>query len=369
MARKFLYLVAVLIGLFVAAGLAFQFAGDRLMQLAFVPSQPFVAPQAMPASRYAGNELWFARPGLAADPVHWQPEGARPAVPVDAAVFFVHPTSYLARHAWNAPLDDAESQDRARLLLRGLASPFANAAEVWSPRYRQAAFGAFFTGKPEGRQALDAAYADVLAAFDEFVARAAPDRPIVLAGHSQGAFHLRRLIAERVAGQPLASRVAAVYAIGWPVATDHDLPRMGLPACTAPDQPGCVASWLSFGEPYDAEAMAKSMARYKGLDGANLTGARFLCWNPLTGTIGGSAPASANLGTLVPRDSLKDGTIKPAYTPASCRADGTLSLGGAPKMGLYVLPGNNYHVYDVPLFWENLRADYARRVAAWKAAR
>lgn len=63
MARKFLYLVAVLIALFVAAGLAFQFAGDRLMQLAFVPSQPFTAPTAMPASRYSGNALWFARPG------------------------------------------------------------------------------------------------------------------------------------------------------------------------------------------------------------------------------------------------------------------------------------------------------------------
>ena len=81
---------------------------------------------------------------------------------------------------------------------------------------------------------------------------------------------------------------------------DHDLPRMGLPACTAPDQPGCVASWLSFGEPYDAESMAASMARFKGLDGQGLKGARFLCWNPLTGQQGGEAPASANLGTLVP---------------------------------------------------------------------
>ena len=44
-------------------------------------------------------------------------------------------------------------------------------------------------------------------------------------------------------------------------------------------------------------------------------------------------------------------------------------IGDPPDMGAYVLPGNNYHVYDVPLFWENLRADYARRVAAWKAAR
>jgi hypothetical protein len=34
-------------------------------------------------------------------------------------------------------------------------------------------------------------------------------------------------------------------------------------------------------------------------------------------------------------------------------------------MGPYVLPGNNYHLYDITLFWSNLRADFARRVAAF----
>ena len=38
-------------------------------------------------------------------------------------------------------------------------------------------------------------------------------------------------------------------------------------------------------------------------------------------------------------------------------------------MGSAVLPGNNYHVYDIPLFWQNLRSDVERRVSAWLAAR
>ena len=37
----------------------------------------------------------------------------------------------------------------------------------------------------------------------------------------------------------------------------------------------------------------------------------------------------------------------------------------APDLGPYVLPGNNYHVYDYALFWSNLRADAAARVAAF----
>ena len=80
---------------------------------------------------------------------------------------------------------------------------------------------------------------------------------------------------------------------------------------------------------------------------------------------GGEAPARANAGTLVPDDDLKGGKLVKGLVPARCGADGFLYLGDPPKMGSYVLPGNNYHVYDIPLFWMNLRADAERRVRAW----
>ena len=38
-------------------------------------------------------------------------------------------------------------------------------------------------------------------------------------------------------------------------------------------------------------------------------------------------------------------------------------------IGPLVLPGNNYHVYDVALFWAAVRADMARRVAAWRVGK
>jgi hypothetical protein len=31
-----------------------------------------------------------------------------------------------------------------------------------------------------------------------------------------------------------------------------------------------------------------------------------------------------------------------------------------------VLPGNNFHVFDYPLFWQAVRLDAAARVQAWK---
>ncbi|MDZ4308353.1 MAG: hypothetical protein U0988_10905, partial [Allopontixanthobacter sp.] len=78
--------------------------------------------------------------------------------------------------------------------------------------------------------------------------------------------------------------------------------------------------------------------------------------------------AAKNLGTLVPDETMSSGELVPAAVPARCSSKGLLLIGDPPEMGSAVLPGNNYHVYDIPLFWENLHRDVARRVSAWKPA-
>ena len=206
---------------------------------------------------YSDPDMWYSRPGIGTnDPSRYQPAIAETENPLprseeegtlveqaskaetrrvtadeaeDAppfAVFFVHPTSYIPTNMdkdiqWNARLGDKETEDRATLFLRGLASPFNRAAEIWSPKYRQATVGAFITDKPEAEQAIDAAYRDVEQAFDYFLESVDEDRPIVLAGHSQGSLHLLRLLRERVKGRPLENRIAAVYAIGVFFAVVH----------------------------------------------------------------------------------------------------------------------------------------------------
>jgi hypothetical protein len=93
-----------------------------------------------------------------------------------------------------------------------------------------------------------------------------------------------------------------------------------------------------------------------------------LCVNPLTGLSGGEAPAAANLGTLIPNADLTEGELKTPGVPARCDVRGFLLIGDdPPDLGPYVLPGNNYHVYDYALFWANVRADAAARLAAFKA--
>jgi hypothetical protein len=93
-----------------------------------------------------------------------------------------------------------------------------------------------------------------------------------------------------------------------------------------------------------------------------------LCTNPVTGARGGEAPAAANPGTLVPNAELTEGRLQSPGVPARCDVRGFLLIGAeAPDLGPYVLPGNNYHVYDYALFWAALRADAAARVAAWES--
>ena len=364
MARKFLYFVAVLIGLVIAAALAYRVFGLELMQAAMVPSAQFEAPKG--SNAYDDKALWIARPDIPGNPALWLPPGVKPASTGRAAVFFIHPTSYLNRAAWNAPLDDKEGNERAALFVRGQASTFSEAGEIWAPRYRQATFGAFLTGQKEARMALDAAYADVLAAFDAFVKQVDPNRPIILAGHSQGALHLMRLLKDRVAGQPLGKRVVAAYVVGWPVSVEADIPAMGLPACTGPEATGCILSWPSFAEPAEPQGIVEIFDKTPGLTGQPHKGTHMLCTNPVTGSPGSKSEAKANLGTTVPSADLKSATLEVGKIPARCE-NGFLLIGDPPALGPYVLPGNNYHVYDFSLFWANIRADATRRLAAFGA--
>jgi hypothetical protein len=366
-ARRFLLAIFWLTLLAVAGAFAiFQF-GDRVLLETTIPKGHFVAAAAGGGPDYNKLDAWISHPHLLDDPSRWEPEGATtgPAQIGSASIFYIHPTTYLERDRWNAPIrPDAQTELRTRLFVQTQASAFANAGQVWAPRYRQAAFGAFLLDNQDARAALDLAYSDVDRAFDQFLAETG-DSPIILAGHSQGALHLMRLLKERVADKPLRKRVAAAYVVGWPLSVTADVPALGLPPCRAPDQAGCILSWLSFAEPANPELVTNSYEGSTGLTGAERKRDDILCVNPLTGTRNGAAPAAANNGTLVPSADLRAATLQAGLVGARCDK-GLLILDGAiPPLGPYVLPGNNYHVYDYALFWSAIGRDAAGRVMAW----
>lgn len=371
LARRFLGCVFVLILLAVAgAVLFFQYGGAVLVRTA-TPKGSFEQPAAGSGPDYADPANWLARPGSGSSQAEWRPplpDGSHAPPPIlrprPAVTFYIHPTTYLQTDRWNAPLrPGGQAESNLGLFLKSQASAFNGVSDIWAPRYRQAAFGAFLLTSRDATKALDLAYSDVRAAFDRFLAEVAPDRPLILAGHSQGALHLLRLLAER--RDALRGRVVAAYVVGWPVGVRSDLPAVGLPACAAPDQRGCLLSWQSFAEPAATGLVTDAWVGTRGLTGARRERDEMLCVNPLTGTAGAAAPASANLGTLVPDAGLADARLVEGAVAAACDKGFLTISGDIPAMGSFVLPGNNYHVYDYALFWANIRADAERRLAGW----
>ena len=416
MARKFLYFIVLMVVFVVASGFALSIWSKEATEIALVPRGEFVEQAALAQNAYEDPDMWYSRPGIGTDdPSRYQPavsepdnEAAAPPPPSpenpaneaslpegeadltpgetrraeivaaseipDFAVFFVHPTSYIPVNFrdevnWNAAFGDEQAELRARLFLRGLASAFNRADEIWAPKYRQASVGAFLTDKEEAEKAIDAAYRDVEQAFAYFVESVDEDRPIVLAGHSQGSLHILRLMQDRIAGTPLAGRIAAVYPIGWPISVAHDLPALPFPACASIDQSGCISTWSSFADDNDPSFVMERYAATPGFDGQPRGDGPIVCVNPITGTANGNAPASKNLGTLIPEEDFSSASLVAGGVPARCDASGLLLIGDPPEVGSAVLPGNNYHVYDIPLFWRNLQENVVTRVRAWEAAR
>jgi len=364
-ARRFLTFIFVMTLLFVAGVFAFfQWGGKILIQEA-TPQGHFQAPAPRSGPDYSKLDSWIARPDIPENPSTAAFNGGRPAraISASAQIFYIHPTTYLRRDHWNGPVDDPESRQRAELFVRSQASAFAASGSVWAPRYRQAAYGAFLLRNEDAQKALELAYSDVSAAFDEFLKRN-PDGPIVLAGHSQGALHLLRLLRER--SPQLKGRLVAAYVVGWPISVTADLPAAGLEPCTSRDQPGCVLSWQSFGSPPNPDLILDAWEGTKGPTGVERKRDDMLCVNPLTGTKDGAAPPKDNPGTLVPTPNLQAASLLDGQVGAHCDKGLLILDGQIPALGQFVLPGNNYHVYDYALFWAAIRDDAARRLAAWQ---
>lgn len=406
-ARRFLAIIAALIFLAIVGTVAYRLFAPHLMRAAFVPDVSFAESPKPPPTFYDRADAWLTRPGLPADVVRWTPEGYSPAPKPAVAVFYVHPTTYLRGDRWNAPIAlTGDPRFRQTVFLRSQASVFNGIGEIWAPRYRQATFGAFLSlGEPDSAKAFAVAYSDIEKAFELFLREIPADRKIILAGHSQGSLHLVSLLAQKIAGTPVADRIVAAYLIGWPISIEADLPALGLKPCETPEQTRCIIAFQSYAEPAQPESIFDPFYTTTGLTGAPRKDTHLVCTDPLAGPetpLEGADPlaealpetteaeaaeseaadtnaeavppaeddpygAARNLGTLIPLDeTYSDARLEPGVVGAKCMEKGYLSIGEKPPAELrsYVLPGNNYHVYDYPLFWANLRTDAERRTQA-----
>lgn len=359
--RRALRILVVVLGLGLVAVAVAVATLDRWLFVVLDPG-PFDPAAAPPAPDYRRPEAWAALPELedGADVALAELPAIDPRT-APADVFYLHPTTALGS-TWNAAIDDpaiVTATLRGGTLIQ--ASAFNACCAVYAPRYRQANGRAFVHPDGDGDRAIGVAYADVSAAFDEFLARTG-ERPFILVGHSQGAILGARLLRERIAGGPLQRRLVAAYLPGAPLRAEAL--GAGVGPCEHATQTGCVISWHARGPRY-----APNELEFDADDPDTMKGR--LCVNPITwSTDGAHAPASANAGAVF-FDTEVPG-IKAAFADAQC-VDGTLVITtmGDPerdfmsRLLLWTMGPENYHPIEVQLYYVDVRRNAVERVAAF----
>jgi hypothetical protein len=256
-------------------------------------SQPAPAGPNKP-NDYAKEENWLCRPGrqdaCAADQTATvvQANGATsveafkadPNAPIDC--FYVYPTVSSdpggnSDMTPDLPEKAVADQQFAR---------FGSVCKLYAPSYRQvtiAALRKMMMGQPAGGDG-ELAYADVLAAWKDYLARDNHGRGVVLVGHSQGSRVLLRLIKEEIDGKPVQKQIVSALILGMNTPVDPAKDSYGsLSLCRKPGQTGCVISYVSFRADVPPPATSKFFGKVPE------PGMKAACVNPAA-LAGGSAP-------------------------------------------------------------------------------
>ena len=315
---------------------------------------------ASPASwAYWDDGLVDDQGGAVADAVGSDPRpGDAACKPVD--LFIVAPTVVLGEDG-DANMDLANAEDRASFVgaLNMQLGIYRDECRVFAPFYRQATLAMYDVGGAALEGAIDVAYIDVAAAFEAFLA-ANPDRPLVLAGFSQGSEHVIRLVRDYFGDDALRERLVAAYAIGWRMTAEEcDATPWLRPACCA-DDTGVVVAFNSEDPEVEDSLIVPA-------------GTSTLAINPLSWLVSDApAPADLNLGACFADYSGEVVEEIPAFCGAYIDPErGTLKVTGVdpadyPPM-LSIFGEGVYHVYDYQFFYRNLQANVAERIEAYGA--
>ncbi|ULQ51828.1 DUF3089 domain-containing protein [Flavihumibacter fluvii] len=301
------------------------------------------------APDYSSLELWAAHP-LKKDPSDSVPEPLQKTFEKDSSVdvFFIHPTSFTGNELvqWNADLTDSElnkKTDRSSILYQ--ASAF-NHYNVYAPRYRQAHLQNYYTTDTAmAKKAFDLAYEDVKSAFEYYLQHDNGGKPIIIASHSQGTTHAKRLLRDFFEGKALQQKLVAAYIIGMAVEPDY---FTALQPCRDSLQTGCFVTWRTFRRGFEPDYQPSSR--------------QSVVVNPLTWkTDTGYAPVSLHKGAVLTRFNR----IEPLVDDAQVYKDLLwISRPKFPHSKLY--KARNYHVGDINLFYLNVRENLDQRVAQFK---
>ena len=346
---------------------------------------------ALPAGAEA-KTTWLCKPGMKADPCQvslkttvFSPAGQRRGVQnvkfdrsrkIDC--FYVYPTVSDQK----APLANLQKDPPILSMALYQAARFAQRCRVFAPMYREVTIQNVAQAASPPRQT----YGDVRNAWREYLRKYNHGRGVVLIGHSQGTFILRRLIAQEVDPKPAARRLlVSAILLGGNVLVKKGSDSGGdfkhLKACRRTGQIGCVIAYSTFNAPPPDNSIFGRTTQ---------TGMQVLCTNPaaLAGGSGKLTPIYPTApfapgSTIAAGISLLDYPRPSAATPwvavpgsfrAHCSSAGGANvlqiapLGGAPTLKPSPDPTWGLHLTDVNIALGNL-LDVVKAEAATYAKR
>ena len=292
-----------------------------------------------------------------------------PEITKDVDTFYVYSTVYFDS-SFEEGAPDYAALDNPEMLLGALgeyatnASVYEDSTNVFVPYYRQSGMRyANAVSKKTGN--IDSAlsgisYDDMSAALDYYFEKCNNGRPFIIAGHSQGSAMVRYILKNYFKKHPdYYERMVAAYAIGYSI-TKEDLesnPHMKF--ATGESDTGVIISWHTEG-PKNVEENARNVAVLP--HGISINPLNWKCDETY-------APASENLGSYLPNAESEMYEI----TDVGADAKVVLSRGVILTNTTYDQYGaaeffgpQSFHEDDYTLYYNNLKANVAKRIAAYK---
>jgi len=170
---------------------------------------------------YSNNDSWAVLPNSFPDEISQFKTDVNEK---RADIFFIYPTLIDAKdqREWNSDIWNEEiRKDVIDRPVKYQASAWIDAGNLYVPFYRQAHIRVFNEKfKEDGKKALDLAYSDIKEAFAYYLENFNNNKPFIIASHSQGTVHAKRIISEFIDGKELQNKLIAAYLIGIKVTKD-----------------------------------------------------------------------------------------------------------------------------------------------------
>ena len=288
----------------------------------------------------------------------------------DVDTFYIYSTMYNGVNEGDpefAPLDNAEVLQSIEAEYAIKSSVFEDYTNLFIPFYHQAGM-AFVIRTMQAGGSIDSSmsgtpYDDITAALDYYFEHFNGGRPFVIAGHSQGAAILRLVLKGYFREHPeYYRRMVAAYAIGFAVTKDYLDANPYLKFATGESDTGVIISWNTEGPRNVAENAVNALV----MPGA-------ISINPLNWKRDETyAPASLNLGSIVVDEKTGATEIRDIGGDAQVNlARGTVvtNAGAVPNEMQEFTGPQCYHQDDYSIFYNNVKDNVAKRIAAYLAGK